>query len=188
MATTTFPTSTVSRIGTHEGSTPIARVFATADSIPLLVTRLTLGLVMLPHGLQKTLGIYGGYGFHGTMGFFTQQGIPAWLAFLAIMAEALGSLGLITGFLARIAAFGIFCNMLVATVLVHMPNGLFMNWSGLQKGEGFEFHLLAMGLAIAVMVGGAGRGSFDRLIWRRKFERDSAIDRGTGFRIRVANP
>jgi len=63
--------------------------------------------------------------------------------------------------LTRIAAFGIACVMLVAIATVHWPNGFFMNWYGNQKGEGFEYHLLALGVAIAVIVVGGGVWSLD---------------------------
>jgi len=99
------------------------------------------------------------------MNFFTSQmHIPAVFAFLAIAAEFLGSLGLITGFLTRIAAFGIAANMVVAIALVHASNGFFMNWYGNQKGEGFEYHVLAIGLALIVMIYGAGKISVDAAI------------------------
>ena len=138
-----------------------------ADRVATLL-RLTLGLVIFPHGAQKALGLFGGYGFTGTMGFFTgQMHIPALFAFLAIAAEAAGSLGLISGTLTRVAAFGVFCNMLVATVLVHWKVGFFMNWYGSQQGEGYEYHLLAMGLAVAVMIRGGGAASVDRALSRR---------------------
>ncbi len=130
-----------------------------------LAARLTLGLVMFPHGAQKALGWFGGYGFSGTMGFFTQSmHLPAPLAFLAIAAEFLGSLGLIVGLFSRLAALGIAANMVVAILTVHAANGFFMNWAGNQKGEGFEYHLLALGLALIVMVQGAGAASLDGLI------------------------
>lgn len=138
-----------------------------ADRVATLL-RLTLGLVIFPHGAQKALGLFGGYGFTGTMGFFTgQMHIPALFAFLAIAAESAGSLGLISGTLTRVAAFGVFCNMLVATVLVHWKVGFFMNWYGSQQGEGYEYHLLAMGLAVAVMIRGGGAASVDRALSRR---------------------
>ena len=114
------------------------------------------------------LGWFGGDGFSGTMNSFTQQmHIPAALAFLAIMAEFAGSLGLITGLLGRIAAFGIAVNMTVAILTVHATNGFFMNWFGNQKGEGFEYHLLAIGLTLIVIFQGAGKASLDALIARR---------------------
>ena len=128
--------------------------------------RLVLGIVFFPHGAQKMLGWFGGFGFSATMGFFTHQGIPAIFAFLAIAAEFFGSLGLIVGFLTRIAAFGIMCNMVVAVATVHAPNGFFMNWSGQQKGEGFEFHLLVLGIGLALLIWGAGAASIDRLLTR----------------------
>lgn len=137
----------------------------TTDSLPATIARLTLGIVMFPHGAQKVLGWFGGYGFSGTMGFFTNQmHIPMLFAFLAIAAEFAGSLGLITGFFSRVAAFGVAVNMLVAVVMVHAANGFFMNWFGNQKGEGIEYHLLAIGLAIIVMVVGAGKFSIDRAL------------------------
>ena len=134
----------------------------TNNSFAPTMARLTLGIVMFPHGAQKVLGWFGGYGFHGTMNFFTQQmHIPAVFAVLAIAAEFLGSLGLITGFLSRIAALGIAVNMLVAVKMVHGANGFFINWYGNQKGEGFEYHLLAIGLALIVLIYGAGQASVD---------------------------
>jgi putative oxidoreductase len=140
-------------------------LFKTNDSFTPLIVRLTLGLVMFPHGAQKALGWFGGYGFSGTMHFFTaQMHIPALFAFLAIAAEFAGSIGLITGFLGRVSAFGITVTMLVATLMVHASNGFFMNWAGNQKGEGFEYHLLAIGLALVVIISGAGKWSTDRLL------------------------
>jgi putative oxidoreductase len=143
-------------------------LFRTNNSFAPTLARLTLGIVMFPHGAQKVLGLFGGYGFSGTMKFFTEQmHIPALFAFLAIAAEFLGSLGLITGFLSRIAAFGIAVNMAVAVVMVHASNGFFINWFGNQKGEGFEYHILAIGLALIVMIYGAGKASLDGLIATR---------------------
>jgi putative oxidoreductase len=133
-----------------------------AHNFALAIPRIVMGIVFFAHGAQKALGWFGGYGFSGTMGFFTHtMGIPAPLAFLAVCAEFLGGLGLILGFLSRIAAFGIFCNMVVAVIMVHHNFGFFMNWAGNQKGEGFEFHLLAMAMALAIMVAGAGALSID---------------------------
>ena len=137
----------------------------TTNSFAPTLARLTLGIVMFPHGAQKVLGWFGGYGLSGTMNFFTQQlHIPAAFAVLAIAAEFLGSLGLITGFLSRIAALGIAVNMVVAAKMIHAANGFFINWGGNQKGEGFEYHLLAIGLALIVIIYGAGKASVDAAI------------------------
>lgn len=139
------------------------KIISTQNDISALVARLILGLVMFPHGAQKMLGWFGGYGFTGTMGFFTEQmGIPTLFAFLAILAEFAGSLGLITGLLSRVAAFGIASVMVVAILKSHLSNGFFMNWYGNQKGEGYEYHLLAIGLAIVVMIKGSGAFSLDK--------------------------
>jgi putative oxidoreductase len=129
------------------------------------LVRVTLGAVFFAHGAQKALGWFGGYGFAGTMSFFTEtMHIPALFAFLAIMAEFLGGLGLIFGALTRLAAFGIAATMLVAIATVHLPFGFFMNWSGAQKGEGFEFHLLVLAMTVLLMIKGAGAASIDRLL------------------------
>ena len=143
-------------------------LFKTQDSTAPLIARLALGLVMFPHGAQKMLGWFGGYGFSGTMGFFTgKMHIPAGFASLAILAEFAGSLGLLVGALSRVAAFGIATVMAVAILTTHATNGFFMNWYGNQKGEGFEYHLLAIGLALVVMIHGAGKASVDAFIARR---------------------
>jgi len=141
------------------------KLVSTTNDSTLTVLRLVLGVVFLAHGAQKMLGWFGGYGFSATMGFFTQQmGIPAALAFLAIAAEFFGGLGLVVGFLGRVAAFGILSNMVVAVLMVHLPYGFFMNWAGNQKGEGFEYHLLAIALGLAILVKGSGAFSVDRLL------------------------
>lgn len=144
---------------------PLQLLIKTTTSSAPLIARLTLGLVMFPHGAQKMLGWFGGYGLGGTMAFFTgTMHIPAAMAFLAILAEFAGSLGLIFGLLSRVAAFGIASVMVVAIATVHASNGFFMNWTGSQKGEGFEYHLLALGLALIVMIYGAGKASLDGLL------------------------
>jgi putative oxidoreductase len=141
------------------------KVTATGNDFTMTVLRLLMGIVFFAHGAQKMLGWFGGFGFKGTMGFFTQQmHIPAPLALLAIFAEFFGGIGLIVGFLGRIAAFGILVNMCVAILMVHLPNGLFMNWYGNQKGEGFEYHLLAIAIGLAIMAKGSGALSVDRAL------------------------
>ncbi|TLD72443.1 DoxX family protein [Phragmitibacter flavus] len=143
-------------------------LFKTNNSIAPLIARVTLGVVMFPHGAQKLLGWWGGNGFSGTMGYFTGNlGIPAVFAFLAIFAEFFGALGLIVGALTRVAAFGVGFTMLVAMFMGHTANGFFMNWMGNQAGEGYEYHLLAIGLAIIIMIQGAGKASIDNLIAKK---------------------
>src|SRR5882672_4704685 len=145
--------------------TMFKKLISTSDDIALTISRVVLGVVFFAHGAQKMLGWFGGYGFSGTMGFFTGvMHIPAPLAFLAIAAEFFGGLGLILGFLTRIAAFGIAVNMLVAIAIVHRAFGFFMNWSGTQKGEGFEYHLLVLAITTFLMIRGAGALSVDRAV------------------------
>jgi putative oxidoreductase len=143
----------------------LSLLFKTNGGSAALIARLMLGIVMFPHGAQKMLGWFGGYGFSGTMSFFTgTMHIPALFAFLAIMAEFAGSLALIAGVLSRVAAFGIASVMTVAILTAHAANGFFMNWYGNQKGEGFEYHLLAIALALIVVIYGAGKASVDAVI------------------------
>ena len=138
------------------------RLLATPNDGILALMRLVLGIVFFLHGSQKMLGWFGGSGFSGTMHFFTGLlHIPAPFAVLAICAEFFGGLGLIVGLLSRIAAFGISVNMVMAIWMVHLANGPFMNWYGNQKGEGYEYHLLALALAVPIMIRGAGAFSVD---------------------------
>lgn len=145
--------------------------------------RVALGIMILPHGAQKLLGWFGGFGFEGTLGYFSGTlGIPVMLGALVIVAEFFGGLGLLTGLLTRVAAVGVGAVMIGAVFLGgHLQNGFFMNWSGAQAGEGFEFHLLAVGIAAAVFIKGAGAWSLDRLIAR-------TLDEDRGVEIPVRRP
>ncbi len=143
----------------------LKKLFQTENDTATMIIRIVLGVVYFPHGMQKLLGWFGGYGIGGTMGFLTGSlGIPAFFAFLAIMAEGLGCLGLLSGFLTRIAAFGIAVDMIVAVFMLHFKNGFFMNWDGKQPGEGFEYHLLVIAIGIALMIRGGGKWSIDKVI------------------------
>jgi len=133
------------------------------DVVPL-VLRLTLAVVMFPHGAQKALGWFGGYGLRGTLDFLRKSGVASPVAVLAITAEFLGPLGLAVGLLTRVAALGIAAVMLGSILTVHRQHGFFMNWYGNQQGEGFEYHILAIGLAIALVLSGGGVWSLDAVI------------------------
>jgi putative oxidoreductase len=140
------------------------RLMGTSNDVSFTILRVVLGVVFFAHGAQKMLGWFGGFGFHGTMGFFTHMGMPAPLAFLIICIEFFGGLGLIVGLLTRIAALGVAGDMIGAIFLVHLQNGFFMNWMGGQKGEGIEYHLLALAMAAALLLRGAGAFSVDRAL------------------------
>ena len=141
------------------------KLTATDPNPATTILRVVLGGVFFAHGAQKMLGWFGGYGFSGTMGFFTgSMHIPWIFALLAIFAEFFGGIGLLLGFLTRAAAFGIAVNMLVAIATVHAQNGFFMNWAGNQKGEGFEYHLLVLAITAYLIIRGAGAYSVDRLL------------------------
>jgi putative oxidoreductase len=140
------------------------KLVSTSDDSILMALRLCLGVVFFAHGAQFFLGWFGGYGFTGTMAFFTQLGFPAPLAFLAITSQFFGGIALLLGLLTRLAALGIIVDMLVAIATIHLQFGFFMNWTGQAKGEGFEFHLLVLAIAGALVVRGAGAWSIDRLL------------------------
>jgi putative oxidoreductase len=142
----------------------LKRLMSTSNDVTFTILRLVLGTVFFAHGAQKMLGWFGGYGFHGTVGAFTHMGMPAPMAVLIICAEFFGGLGLIFGLLTRIAALGIDGLMIGAIFMVHLQNGFFMNWMGTQKGEGFEYHLLAIAIASALLLRGAGAFSLDRAL------------------------
>jgi putative oxidoreductase len=147
----------------------MSSLFKTSNSFAPTILRLVLGFIFFVHGAQKALGWFGGSGFSKTLdSFHAYMGIPAPLTVLAIAAEFLGGIGLIVGLLSRVAAFGILCTMLVAIFKVNLANGLFMNWYGTQKGEGYEFHLLVIAMALAIMVLGSGALSVDRLLAKGK--------------------
>lgn len=137
------------------------KLLQTDSSLTSFIVRITVALVMLPHGAQKLLGLFGGHGFKGTMNFFTSNGTPAILAFLVIFTESIGSLLILFGFTTRIWATMLTVIMLVA-ISMHAANGFFMNWGGTQAGEGFEYHLLVIGINLALIIKGAGRWSVDR--------------------------
>jgi putative oxidoreductase len=140
------------------------RFLRTDDDVSALVMRLTLGVVFFPHGAQKVLGWWGGPGASATIQGLAKMGLPPVVTVLLMIAELGGSLLLILGFLTRLAALGIACVMTAAIFMVHSKMGFFMNWAGTQKGEGFEYHLLALGLAIALLIKGGGAFSVDRAL------------------------
>jgi putative oxidoreductase len=143
----------------------LRKLIHTTDDYAIALLRVVLGIVFFAHGAQKVLGWFGGHGWAGSMNSFTQNlGIPALFAVLAILAEFLGGLGLIVGLLSRVAALGIAVEMVVAVFMVHLANGFFMNWTGTQQGEGFEYHLLAISMAIVIAYKGAGAFSLDHAL------------------------
>ena len=137
------------------------KLIRTDDAVVALVLRLALGIVMFPHGAQKLLGWFGGRGFYGNIKLFHQLGFSTTLAVLVTIGEFFGGLGLIVGLLSRVAAAGIGVIMVGAVLTVNGQYGFFMNWAGNQTREGFEFHILAVGLAIGIMILGGGKWSID---------------------------
>lgn len=145
------------------------QIFKTNNDWIGLITRLTIGLVILPHGAQKMFGMFGGYGFSGTMKFFTETvNLPWLIGFMVIIIEFFGSLSLIMGFASRIWSALVIVLMIGIIFTSHIQNGFFINWFGNQDGEGYEFHLLVIGLAIATLVNGSGKYAIDGRLFKNK--------------------
>jgi len=142
----------------------LKNLMQTNNDLALALARFILGIVFFAHGAQKVLGWFGGFGFSGTVGMFTKMGMPAALAYFVMFVEFFGGLSMLFGLLSRLAGLGIIALMLGAIFTVHIHNGFFMNWMGNQRGEGFEFHLLVIAIAVLVMLRGAGAFSLDRAI------------------------
>jgi putative oxidoreductase len=144
------------------------KIFQTNENSAVTILRIVLGIVLFPHGAQKLLGWFGGYGFEGTMGFLTgTAGLPWILAFMVIMIEFFGAFALIFGFATRIVSVGVISLFTGIVFTSHFQNGFFMNWSGQMQGEGFEYHLLVVGIAIALLINGSGRWAVDRVLMKR---------------------
>jgi putative oxidoreductase len=145
------------------------RLLRTEGDLSALLLRLTLALVLFPHGAQKVFGWFGGHGLEPTLQYFQNDlSIPLLFGIVAIAAEFLGSIALLIGFLTRVAAFVVAVEMIVAVHLVHRDFGFFMNWMGGQKGEGFEYHILLFGMCLALMLKGGGIWSIDRVLNARR--------------------
>ncbi|TGJ98826.1 DoxX family protein [Leptospira langatensis] len=141
----------------------IQKLLKTDSDLTSLILRIVLAVVFFPHGAQKVLGIFGGYGFSGTYAFLTNAGFPGILVLLLFAAEFLGPIGLLTGLLTRVAAAGIGVAMLVAST-THLAHGFFINWTGGQQGEGVEFHILAIAISLVLVIKGGGKASLDGVI------------------------
>ena len=149
------------------------KIFNTNNDWTGLVTRATLGLVLFPHGAQKMLGMFDGYGFTGTMNSFTEQMHLPWvIAFLVIIIEFFGAISLIIGFAGRLWSSAMVILFIGMITTAHAENGFFMNWYGTQKGEGYEYHLLVIGLSIATLINGSGKYSIDKLITNKIYHHE----------------
>jgi putative oxidoreductase len=144
----------------------LSRLIQTNVDYTLTWLRAVAGSVMFAHGAQKVLGWFGGPGYDDAFSGFVAMGIPPLFAIAAILTEFAGAIALIAGLLGRVAALFIAIEMIVAVALVHLPFGFFMNWSGMQAGEGFEYHILLVAMVIPIVVRGAGALSVDRSVAR----------------------
>ena len=143
----------------------ISKLVATESRIELTILRLTLGVVLLAHGLQKAFGWFGGFGWTNSIHYFTNTvGLPYILAAFVILIETVGAFLLIAGFAGRINAALMGIVIIGAFFQDHLPNGFYMNWFGNHKGEGFEFDILFVAIALVLTLKGSGAFSIDRLL------------------------
>lgn len=143
-------------------------IITTNNSWSPTILRLLLGIVLLAHGSQKFLGWFGGYGFNGTMDFFTNTiGLSWFIGFLVIVIEFFGSIFLIMGFATRV--WSVLMIILFSGIIYtsHIQHGFFMNWFGNQKGEGYEFFLVAIGISLSLLLTGGGKFSLDGMIMKK---------------------
>jgi putative oxidoreductase len=142
--------------------------FDATELIAPMMIRIPLGLIFMAHGSQKLFGLFGGQGLTGTFRTFEEKmGIPPIFTLLAIIAEFGGGFGILSGFLTRLSSAGISAVMLVAIYKVHWVNGFFLNVSGaVGRGNGIEYDIALLGMALYLMIAGGGRWCLDRLIFR----------------------
>jgi putative oxidoreductase len=124
----------------------------------LLIARIAIGCVFMVHGAQLLFGAFSGPGLWA----FVQAMGP--LGYLISIGEFFGGLGLVAGFLSRFSAASLILIMIGAIFLVHARFGFFMNWQGKQAGEGYEYHIIAIGILLPILIAGAGRFAVGRYL------------------------
>ncbi len=143
--------------------TLLINIFATSESKASVILRIILGSVLFAHGARNMIGWFGGNGFSNTMQYFTETvGLAYMVGFLVICLQFFGAIFIFIGFSTRLIALGILGMFIGMIVTVHLPYGFFMNWFGNSAGEGFEYHILVIGICSALLVLGGGAWSLDR--------------------------
>lgn len=147
---------------------PLFSIYKTQEHLTGFILRLTLAVVLLPHGCQLFLGWFGGPGFQKAMSYFTDvEQLPWIISIMVIFLQFFGALLLLLGFMSRLIAFALTILFLGMVVTSHLEHGFFMNWMGNQNGEGIEFHVLAIGLSMAILFNGSGSYSIDALLTKK---------------------
>jgi putative oxidoreductase len=140
----------------------------TTDNYTLLFLRVVAGGIIFPYGMQKLLGWFddfgGGVGVHESLQRLKQKNVPAFIGWLVIIGQSLGSIALVLGCLGRIAALGNFI-IFTGALITHSPDGWTMNWFGKKKGEGIEYFILLLSLLLIIIISGSGALSFDLWLW-----------------------
>lgn len=142
---------------------------STSSSYSALIARVAAAIILFPHGAQKALGWFGGYGFSGTMHFFTEvKKLPYPVALLVIIIEFAGPFFLLAGAATRFWALLLIADMAGIILSSHTQFGFFMNWFGNQQGEGYEYHLLFITVSLVLLISGGGKISVDRWFTKNK--------------------
>lgn len=140
----------------------------TTDSNAAMIIRIVLGLIIFPHGAQHLLGWFGGFGYSGFMNWLiTEKHLPWIVAFLVVQIEFFGSLLLIAGLATRFVSaltIVLFIGIILAS---HLQFGFFMDWLASMPGEGYEFHLLIIGMCLSLLISGGGKYSVDWFIGKK---------------------
>ena len=127
--------------------------------------RIIAGLIVFPYGMQKLCGWFGGPGIGGTLKDLDSRRIPRSIAWLIIIGQSFGSVAMLSGFLARVAAGGLFI-IFVGALIVHSRDGWMMNWYGKKNGEGIEYFVMLVSFLVLIILKGAGAASVDLWLTR----------------------
>lgn len=142
---------------------------AEAENWSLFLVRVTLAIVIFPHGAQLLLGWFDGFGYDATMQYFTTTAnLPYLIGFLVIMIQFFGSIMLLLGLAVRLNAIAMFFLFVGMILTSHVEYGFFMNWYGTQEGEGYEYHLLVLGLTLPLVLKGSGAYGIGKLVSKNK--------------------
>jgi putative oxidoreductase len=150
------------------------KIILRKTDITSALLRIMLAIIIFPHGAQKMLAWFGGYGFNRTMSYFTDTlGLPYWIALIVIIIEFISPILLLLGSFSRIVAASIFALFIGIILTSHLDNGFFMNWFGNQPGEGYEYHLLILTISMAIIILGPGKYTIGKLDLKQNWQQIS---------------
>jgi putative oxidoreductase len=148
----------------------IQQLTTTQSATSPFILRLIFAIVLWPHGAQLLLGLFGGPGYANSMAMFGMFGLPSIVSFLVIFLQFFGSLFILLGLFTRLATAATIILFIGMIVKAHLSFGFFMDWTGTLQGEGFEYHILAIGILVSLTITGAGKYSIDGWISKQRKE------------------